>query len=159
MLTYIIPQHHPNFLNNNYNNPDDLICLYSFIAGSTLSMTKNHCHGYCLAITMGFLLPICTNEIENTTKKLLCFEMHSFYRLKFNYSVPQFSYDLSSSARKKQIKKPTKANCCFNHLGDSDHRPVCCKSKHFNVLIKPLFHTTGQPVCENSGNRKALNYF
>lgn len=57
------------------------------------------------------------------------------------------------------LKKPTKPNCCFNHLRDFDHKSERCKSIHFYVLVKALFHTIVLPVCENTGNREAFEVF
>lgn len=57
------------------------------------------------------------------------------------------------------LKNPQNPTVVLTILRDSDHKPVCCNNIHFYVLIKPLFHTTGLPVCENTGNRKAFELF
>lgn len=45
------------------------------------------------------------------------------------------------------FKAPTKPNCCFNHLGDSDHRQPLRKRIHFWGLVKMAFRTAELLVC------------
>lgn len=70
--------------------------------------------------------------------------------------MPRFPLTRVQARERGSLKKPTNPNCCFNHLGDFDHKPGCCNSIHFYVLVKLFFHTTVLPVCKNT---KAFEVF